>query len=418
VNKKVALLLCCTLGGVLGGALPVVSSCRAGDKSESRPRQPTPFWESFTSQFLYPEKETNDATAKLRLLQQGWADVLTNAADPFACRASYSIGTELYKRSAFDDARAKFEWSLERPETFPGDHLFGKQMIAECYKATRDFSSSIRVSEEIIGSTDGPATVRSMLQKEAAVRICDLSLASKTPSVDDRRTAESYFGFITTNQEGTNEVKPSANFVRKRMENLKQLGDFQKADSIGRDFLANNATDPFSPVLAMDLCTLTNGPGAWQDYERWVEYFQSKGVSNNAGIANLEYELMNAYTRAHKYKEAHEVGIVLLDFKEENGDPVPWGANERSSLLSMSINVANQLGNMDEVQKLKETLLTQYPNGPDAVMQRPNNAVIVIPKPVMEPGNGWKRATVLFVIALSTIIVALFAANRMRRNAL
>ena len=414
VNKIIVLLLYCALGGILCCTLPVVSNCRADDKSESRPRQPTLFWGNFTSQFLYPEKQTEDPTAKLEFLQRGWADVLTNAADPFACRASYSIGVELYKRSAFDDARAKFEWSLERPETFPGDHLFAKQMLAECYKATGDFSSCIRVSEEIKRSTDGPVTIRTMLQKEAAARICDLALASKTPSVDDRRTAENYFEFISTNQDGTNEAKPSANLVRKRIENLKQLGDSQKADSIGRDFLANNATDSFSPILAMDLCILTNQLGVWQDYKRWVEYFQSKGVSNTAGIANLEYELMNAYTRAYKYNEAHEVGVVLLNFKEENGGPVPWGASERSSLLSMSINVANQLGNNDEVQKLKEILLTQYPNGSDAAMQRPGNEVIVIPKPVMEPENGWKRAIVLSVIALSTMIAALFAVKKMR----
>ena len=273
--------------------------------------------------------------ARTAILIEGEQLVETNQSDPFACKAMYSIGVEFYKQASYAEARECCEKALKLPDTPFGQHISAWNLIAECDKAMKDYIGAIQASDEVM-KCDGPDLMKDDLQQAALTRKADLLLQLTNASTLDRQTAEAILGPLTEikNSGPFNEMR--GQLMRARIQNFKQLGEFQQANEAGVKFIKANPQDLFSPLIADDLCTLTNHYASSKSLEFWANYFSTNNATHSAAYANLELDLMNAYAREQFYEKAANIGQELQSFKKEANDPLPWGEPEKSSVVTVT----------------------------------------------------------------------------------
>lgn len=292
------------------------------------------FWEVFSGSILAGLKAEQGGDARLSLFSQARQMLATNQADPFICKATYCLAVEYYKQGSFADAEQYCRKSLRLPETQFGNHLSAWNLIAESYKAMGNYRASIAASDQVIQG-EGPDMMKYDLHQAALTRKADLLLQLTNVVDADRRAAERLLQPLT-------EIKNSGPFsdkrgqlIRARVDNLKELRDFSQAYEVGDDFIKSNPSDAFAPLIAADLCKLTNHYASLECLKSWVKFFSSGQATNSAALANLKLDLMNAYARRGEYKEATQIGRELADFKKEPNDPVPWGKNTLESVANV-----------------------------------------------------------------------------------
>ena len=297
--------------------------------------QPTAFWESFSSSIMAKVREEQTAKARTTILTYGEHLVETNQSDPFACKAMYSIGVEFYKQASYIEARKCCERALKLPDTLFGEHISAWNLIAESDKALKDYAGAIQASDEVL-KCDGSNLMKYDLQQAALTRKADLLLQLTNASPSDRQTAEAILGPLTEikNSGPFNEVQ--GQLVRARIQNFKKMGEFQQAAEVGERFIKSNPQDLYAPLIADDLCTLTNHYASSKTLESWADYFTTNNAIRSAAFANLELDLMNAYAREQSYEKAAKIGQELQNFKKEANDPLPWGEPEKSSVVSVT----------------------------------------------------------------------------------
>ena len=384
------------------------------NSNSSRPRKSTPFWEVFAADILGQVDLETNANNKTKVLLRGVQLVEANSSDPFANLAYYRSGICLFKLGEYSNAVVLFDKSLRIPETHLGMHLAAQHMMAECYKVEGDYSNAIIRSDTVI-RMEPAGVIGSQIRQSAFVRKADLMSMNDSADRVQREEVEALFSAAADMSNVT-----SGDAVRARIANLKRLGKFSEAMEIGTKFMTSRVDDAFSPLIAIDLALLTNRYAESKDLMKWVNHFSSNAIAfRGAGLANLRYALMNAYTREQKYSEAFEVGKELQGFEELRNDPVPWGDAHRSSLLAVMALSAEELGLTSEADRLKALLLSAYSNSPNAIMEKADrdNQSRHDGASQRQPGHiSFLIVVIVGVASLAFLVLIILAARRNARS--
>ena len=318
---RLVMLLCICMSLIDGANSQTVES--------SPQQQVNEFWEYFSTGILVRIAELENPEEAREPLSDGWRFVQENGSNIFACKAAYSIGLHAFKLGHIGLATETFHWTLGVPETNPGDHIMMRHMLAESYKAQGNYEEAISWSKEVI-QAEGPPNLQKGLRQVALLRIADLTASSPTASENDRIRAELLFEAGSVSSGSGPVAAFKGPHLRSRMANLKQQEEYEQAKRLGLQFIELNHNDPFSPIIALDLCQLENQIPPIGDLEYWVKYFEERKISDSAGLANLRYSLFNGYIREEAYEKAAQLGAELLKVERKAGDPIPWGAQHKA----------------------------------------------------------------------------------------
>jgi len=196
----------------------------------------------------------------------------------------------------------------------------------------------------LIYFADGPASIpgRTGVLKNtrvALIHLVDLISAKKTRPTSGPRA-------ISAQQQ--------ASEVRAEIASLKENRDLENAFLAGDRFIQANPQHPYSPLIALDLCLLTNHYASREALQYWIRYFEIKNPTNHsAGLANLKYNLVNACARDALYEESYVLGQELLRFTRRTNDPIGWGPSQQGSILNTMAVCAGVLGQQGQEGRLK-----------------------------------------------------------------
>jgi hypothetical protein len=286
----------------------------------------TQFWVKFSESILQDVRVESDLARKAAIILKGAELVSINKNDRFACKALYDLAIESYKSGCFSNSVDLANQALLLPQTLPGDHLLLWNLIAESHKGNSNYPDALLACDKVL-LMSGPDGLVHDLHQAAMTRKADLMLISTNISYEDRQKVERLLKPLTEIATTSSISAPRGQLLRGRIKNLKDLGQVNDAFEVGRYFIINNPTDFYSPVIAADLCILTNRYSSVDDVDRWVRFFISKNATNTAAFANLKMDLMNAHARDGHFDIATRLAEELSRFRATRDDPLPWSTS-------------------------------------------------------------------------------------------
>jgi tetratricopeptide (TPR) repeat protein len=286
----------------------------------------TQFWVKFSESILQVVRGESDLNRKSAIISNGAEMVSNNKSDRFACKALYDLALESYKSGYFSNSIELANRALLLPQTLPGDHLLLWNLIAESHKSNGNYSDSLFACDKVL-LTSGPDVLFHDLHQAAMTRKADLMLMSTNISYEDRQKVERLLKPLTEIATSSSISAPRGQLLRGRIQNLKNLGQTNDAFEVGRYFIVNNPKDYYSPVIAADLCVLTNKYSSVDDVDLWVRFFVAKNATNTAAFANLKMDLMNAHARVGHFDVATKIAEELSRFRAMPEDPLPWSSS-------------------------------------------------------------------------------------------
>ena len=338
--------------------------------------EPSAFWLEFSDKIIVAISDEHDSAKRSEIMASGYQLLSKHTKDVFASKAAYSLAILLYKDGEFESARKYFEWSLFAQESHPGLRLSARHMVAECFKAEGKYQEAIKASEAI-SIEKGPDELKSLLSKAALERKADLiAITDDGLTLKNRGAIESNYAAaaLISSAHSKLSIDAEANALRSRIENLREMGEADKAIAVGIEFIKSYPDSYYAPIVAMEICFAEKSVLRSENIKKWLAFFQKDNhVSDNAGIANLKYALVNALIYESKYVEALGVGEVLINYVATPQDPIPWGEAAVSSVVNSLVLCAEQIGDVGLVDKYKKMLLSRYSTSAEAVMMLADN---------------------------------------------